>query len=217
MKTDSRLQEEVIAELAWDPSVHAARIGVEVKDGIVTLDGQVDSYAEKWRAERTAQRVSGVQPLVTSLQVQIPGLSQRTDGDIAAAAQNALDWTHTLPAGPLAVVVEGGWVTLSGDVNWQFQKQAAADGVRALKGVVGIRNRINITPSVTAGAVKTEVEAALKRSSITDAGTISVSVSGPEVTLGGTVQSWADRETAANSAWGMPGVLNVVDAMRLAS
>lgn len=217
MKTDSRLQEEVIAELAWEPSVHAARIGVEVNDGVVTLDGQVDSYAEKCGAERAAQRVSGFQPVVTSLQVQIPGPTQRTDGDIAAAAQSALDWTCTLPAGPLAVVVESGWVTLSGDVNWQFQKQAAADGVRALKGVVGIHNRINITPSVSAHAVKSDIEAALKRGSITDAGTISVGVSGSEVTLGGTVQSWSDRETAANTAWGMPGVLNVVDAMRLAS
>lgn len=137
MKTDSQLQQDVSAELDWEPSVHAARIGVEVKDGVVTLAGQVDSYAEKWNAERAAQRVSGVRALATELQVQLTSLSQRTDADIAAAVENLLEWTSTLASGAVRVVVEGGWVTLSGKVDWQFQRQAATDSVRHLMGVTG--------------------------------------------------------------------------------
>ncbi len=216
MKTDSQLQQDVNAELKWEPSVHAARIGVEVKDGVVTLAGEVESYSEKWSAERAAQRVAGVKAMTTELTVHLTSLSRRTDADIAEAVENVLEWTSSLPAGAIQVMVEAGWVTLSGDVDWQYQRQAAADSVRHLMGVTGVSDQISIKPSVTATAVKSDIEAALKRTSISDAEKISVAVSGSDVTLSGTVHSWDERDTATNSAWGMPGVRNVVDKMTLA-
>lgn len=216
MKTDSQLRQDVSAELKWEPSVHAARIGVEVKDGVVTLAGQVDSYSEKWNAERAAQRVAGVKAMTTELKVHLTGLSKRTDGDVAQAVENVLEWTSSLPAGAIKVMVEGGWVTLSGDVDWQYQRQAATDSVRCLMGVTGVSDQISIKPSVTATAVKSDIEAALKRTSIADARQISVAVHGSDVTLSGTVHSWDERCTATNSAWGTPGVRNVVDMMTLA-
>ena len=216
MKTDSQLQQDISAELKWEPSIHAARTGVEVKDGVVTLAGQVDSYSEKWNAERAAQRVAGVKAMTTELKVHLTGLSKRTDADVAEAVENVLEWTSSLPAGAIKVMVEGGWVTLSGDVDWQYQRQAATDSVRYLMGVTGVSDQISIKPSVTATAVKSDIEAALKRTSIADAKKISVAVHGSDVTLSGTVQSWDERDTATNSAWGTPGVRNVVDMMTLA-
>ena len=215
MKTDSQLQQDVRAELAWEPSVHAARIGVEVKDGVVTLAGQVENYAEKWNAERAAQRVSGVKAMSTELEVRLTSLSQRTDADIAGAVENMLEWTSSLPAGAIKVMVEAGWVTLSGDVDWQYQKQAAADSVRHLMGVTGVSDQISIKPSVSAMVVKSDIEAALKRTALADARQISVAVHGTDVTLSGTVHNWAERETATSSAWGTPGVRNVIDMMTL--
>jgi osmotically-inducible protein OsmY len=215
MKTDKQLQQDVSAELKWEPSVHAARIGVEVKDGVVTLAGQVDSYFEKWNAERAAQRVSGVNAMATELKVKLSGMGKRTDADIAGSVESVLEWTSSLPAGAIKVMVEGGWVTLSGDVDWQFQRQAAADSVRTLMGVTGLSDQMSIKPSVSAAVVKSDIEAALKRTAIADAKKISVAVHGTDVTLSGTVHTWAERETATNSAWGTPGVRNVVDMMML--
>lgn len=216
MKTDQQLQQDISAELKWDPSVHAAHIGVEVKDGVVTLAGQVDSYAEKWRAEHAAQRVPGVRAMATALTVHLTSLTERTDADIAEAIENVLDWNSSLPEGAVQVMVEGGWVTLSGDVDMQFQRQAAADSVRHLMGVKDVSNQISIKPSVKVSVVKADIEAALKRSSATDAAAISVAVHGSDVTLSGTVHSWDERTTATSAAWGTPGVRNVVDMLTLA-
>jgi osmotically-inducible protein OsmY len=214
MKTDSQLQHDVMEELNWEPSVHSARIGVEVKDGIVTLAGQVDSYAEKLSAERAAQRVAGVKATTTELQVQLPGQSRRSDSDIAVSVQNALEWAFSLAVGRrIHVMVENGCVTLSGDVDWQFQRQAAVDTVRPMTGVTGIDNQIRIKPSPSAMLVRADIEAALKRSAITDPGKISIVIQGSEVMLSGPVHSWAERETATNSAWNTPGVTKVVDMM----
>lgn len=216
MKTDRQLQQDVSAELEWEPSVHAAHIGVAVNDGVVTLAGEVDSYAEKWSAERVAQRVSGVKAMATELTVQLTSLSKRTDADIAASVENVLEWSATLPAGIIKVMVEGGWVTLSGTVDWKYQKQSAADSIRHLMGVTGVSDQISITPSVSATVVKSDIEAALKRAALADAQKIAVTVHGTDVTLSGTVHNWAERETATNSAWSTPGVRNVVDMMMLA-
>jgi osmotically-inducible protein OsmY len=216
MKTDSQLQQDVSAELKWEPSVHAERIGVEVKDGVVTLAGEVDSFSEKWNAERAAQRVAGVKALSTELKVHLTSLSQRTDADIAASVENVLEWTSSLPVGAIKVLVEGGWVTLSGNVDWQYQRQAATSSVRNLLGVTGVSDQISIAPSVSVTAVKSDIEAALKRTSIADARQISVAVQGSEVTLSGTVHNWDERDTANTSAWGTPGVRKVIDMMTLA-
>ena len=216
MKTDKQLQTDVIAELSWEPSVHAAEIGVEVKEGVVTLAGHVSSYAEKWNAERAAQRVSGVKALAVEMDVRLPAFGQRTDADIAKSASNMLSWAASVPDDAIKVLVEDAWITLSGAVDWQYQKQAATDAVRFLIGVKGVSDQISIKPTVTMSAVKADIEAALNRRATRDAKKISVSVNGADVTLTGTVHSYAERELATNSAWGTPGVRNVVDEMTLA-
>lgn len=215
MKTDSQLQQDVMAELMWEPAVHAAQIGVEVKDGVVTLAGEVSSYTEKLNAERAAQRVSGVQALAVEMTVKLSQFGLRTDADIAESAKNILSWSSSLPADAVKVLVEGGWLTLSGDVEWQYQRQEAADSVRYLSGVTGVSNQIAIKPPISARVVKSDIEAALKRRAAADAKTIAVEVQGADVTLTGTVHSWAERDLAKRSAWGSAGVRNVVDKMNL--
>ena len=215
MKTDAQLQQDVMAELKWEPAVHAEQIGVEVKNGVVTLAGEVGSYAEKWHAERAAQRVGGVRALAVEMQVTLSEFGRRSDTDIAASATNILGWTGSLPEGAVKVLVEGGWLTLSGDVEWQYQRQDAADSVRYLLGVTGVSNQIAIKPTLSAGVVKSDIEAALKRRAGADAKTIAVEVQGSDVTLSGTVHSWAERDLATRSAWGSAGVRNVVDNMNL--
>ncbi len=211
MKTDTQVQQDVIAELKWEPSVNAAQIGVEVKDGIVTLAGHVSSYAEKWDAERAAQRVSGVKALAIEMDVKLSGSSKRTDADIAGSAESALQWMTYLPKDSVKVMVEGGWITLSGEVDWEYQRQTAAGAVRYLVGVTGVSNQIAIKPKVSLSAVKSDIEAALKRRAQADAQKISVEVRGADVTLTETVHSWSERELATHSAWGTPGVHNVVN------
>ena len=214
MKTDTQLQQDVIAELKWEPSVNAAQIGVEVKDGIVTLAGHVSSYAEKWDAERAAQRVSGVKALAIEMDVKLAGSSKRTDADIARSAGNVLEWATYLPKDSVKVMVESGWITLSGEVDWEYQRQAAAKGVRYLMGVTGVSDQIVLKyPKVSLSAVKSEIEAALNRRATADAQKISVEVHGADVTLTGKVHSWSERDLARHSAWGTSGVQNVVDNM----
>lgn len=151
MKTDSQLRQDVNAELNWEPSVNAAHIGVEVKDGIVTLAGHVDSYAEKWSAERAAQRVSGVRALTIEMDVTLPGMSKRSDADIAHTAENVLEWTSVLPKDVVKIMVEGGRITLSGEVAWDYQRQAALNAVKHLMGVVGVTDEIVIGSTVSSG------------------------------------------------------------------
>lgn len=216
MKTDSQLQQDVMAELEWEPAVQATHIGVEVRGGVVTLAGRVDSYAEKLNAEHAAQRVSGVRAMTSELKVQLVGQSRRTDADIAAAVEHVLAWSSSLPVGAIQAVIDGGWVTLTGQVNWHFQRQAAADSIRHLTGVTGVSDQIALKPSLSAKGVTSDIEAALKRAGIADANKISVAVHGTDVTLSGTINNWAERETATKAAWGSPGVDNVVDMMTLA-
>jgi osmotically-inducible protein OsmY len=215
MKTDSQLQQDVMAELKWEPSVHAAQIGVAVKDGVVTLAGEVSSYTEKLNAERAAQRVGGVKAMAVEMTIKLSEFGKRTDADIAESAKNILSWTSSLPADAVQVMVEGGWLTLSGNVEWQYQRQDAADSVRFLSGVMGVSNLIAIKPQLSAMVVKSDIEAALKRRAAADAKTIAVEVKGGDVTLTGTVHSWSERDLARRSAWGTAGVRNVVDKMSL--
>jgi osmotically-inducible protein OsmY len=216
MKTDQQLQQAVIDELTWDPSVHASEIGVIVKDGVVTLDGEVSSFAEKWGAERAAQRVTGVQALAVGLDVKLSALGKRSDSDIARSAQTALQWCSSCPSDTIQLMVEDGWITLTGSVEWHYQKQAATDALRYLIGVTGVSDQISISPKVLSTVVKADIEAALKRRSTSDAQEIHVDVHGADVTLSGTVHSWAERELARHSAWGTKGVRQVVDNMAMA-
>ncbi len=217
MKTDSQLQQDVLAELKWEPAVHAAQIGVAVKDGVVTLAGAVSTHAEKMNAEQAAQRVRGVKAVAIDMKVRLTGLGKRSDADIAESARDILSWTSSLPADAVNVMVEGGWLTLSGNVEWQYQRQAAGDSVRKLMGVIGVNNQIAIQPSLTASVVKSDIEAALQRRARADTKAIAVAVQGADVTLSGTVHSWAERDLARRSAWGSSGVRKVVDKMNLIS
>jgi len=215
MKTDSKLREDIDAELKWEPSVHSTQIGVAVKDGIVTLTGEVGSYAEKWSAERAAQRVAGVKALAVELTVNLSGSGKRSDSDIARSVKNVLDWSAYLPQDSVKIMVEAGRITLGGEVEWQYQKQAAVQAVRSLLGVTGVVDSIVLKPKLTASSVKDHIEAALRRGAYAEADAISVGVQGNEITLSGTVHNWAERDRATHAAWGSPGVRNVVDKMTL--
>lgn len=216
MKTDAQLQQDVIAELKWEPDITATRIGVEVNKGVVTLTGHVDSYAEKWNAERAALQVIGVTAPTMEIEVRLPGASQRGDADIARSIENVLTWTTSVPPGQVKVVVEKGWVTLSGQLEWSYQRDSAAMVVRHLLGVTGVSNDIAITPKLNLSAVKSDIEAALTRHAHADAAKISVAINGAEVTLSGKVDSWNERELAQRSAWSTPGVRRVVDNITIA-
>jgi osmotically-inducible protein OsmY len=213
MKSDKQIQQDVMAELSWEPSVNAAHIGVEVSDGIVTLAGHVTHYAEKLNAEQAAQRVDGVKALTVEMDVTLPGPSKRSDSDIAQSAINVLRWTSYLPTDHIKVKVENGRISLSGEVEWDYQRQGAVEAVHHLQGVTGVNNQITLKPQASASVVKADIEAALKRRAQKHAQGISVEVQGGDVTLTGIVNSWSERALARNSAWRAPGVRNVNDNM----
>jgi osmotically-inducible protein OsmY len=215
MKTDAQLQEDVIAELQWEPAVDATQIGVEVNDGIVTLAGHVTNYSGKWNAEHAAQRVYGVKALVVEIDVTLAGSTRRTDGDIARSAKDTLQWTTDAPADTVTIRVEKGIITLGGAVDWEYQRRDAADAIRNLVGVKSVINMVTIRPSASTQVVKADIDAALKRRATHNTNSIEVSVEGGEVTLSGSVHSWIERNLANDSAWGAPGVRNVVDQMTI--
>ncbi len=211
MGGDTQLKKHVEDELSWQPSVDEASIGVSVKDAIVTLTGHVRSYAEKMAAERAVMRIQGVKALATELEVSLPGAHERTDEDIALAAINVLLWNVMVPKDAIKVKVTKGWVTLSGVVEWSFQKHNAEREVSRLIGVKGVIDEVEVKPSRTwlSAEIKTGIEAALKRSAEVEARRINVEIRGSTVVLTGTVSSWLERNAAERAAWAGPGVSRV--------
>lgn len=216
MKTDLQLQEDVLQELQWDPAVPASALGVDVKDGIVTVSGQLENGAQKWHALRAVQRVAGVQGLASALAVRLPGPSGCSDADLAAAVDHRLAWHAALADTHLKVAVEAGQVTLAGTVRWHYQRQAALACVQTLRGVLGVHDDIELQPGGSAGVVLTGLRDALERAAGVDAGRIQALVRGHDVTLTGTVPHGAGRQSAVAAAWAQPGVRVVRDALTLA-
>lgn len=208
-RTDEQIQSDVLAQLKWDARVQPNEIGVVVKDGVVTLTGWVDSFAKKWAAEEAAHRVRGVKAVANEIEVRLPVFAERSDADIAAAAVRALEWDALVPIDKIDVTVSKGWVTLKGEVEWQYQKEDAERVVRRLAGVKGVINLITVKPRATPSQLKEKIEQALLRAAELDAKRITVEVVGNKVILKGTVRSWAEREEAERQAWLAPGVTAV--------
>ena len=204
MSADSDLKKAVLDELSWEPSVTAAHIGVTAKDGVVALSGHVENYMEKFSAEKAAGRVKGVKAVAEEIEVRLPIDTKRSDEDIAAAALTRLAWSVSVPHDSVKVRVEKGWVTLTGEVEWHYQKEAAEHDVRSLYGVVGVLNETTIKARVDALHVRDDIVHALHRSWAFDPA-ISVVATGGRVKLSGTVRTPYDRRVAAATAWAAPG------------
>lgn len=214
MKSDTQLQRDVLDELNWDPSISEKEIGVAVKDGVVSLTGFVGSYVQKYAAQRAAESVSGVKAVADDLHVRLPSIFERTDTELAHAVVNAMLWDIQVPNDRIVATVEKGWVTLGGEVEWQYQRKAAEKAVRNLTGVKGVTNLIRVEPrTVSSAEVSLKIKDSLRRNAELDADKINVASSNGTVTLTGTVRSYAERKDAESAAWRAPGVTAVDDRL----
>ena len=216
-RSDSDIRKDIEAEFEWDPSLRHDDIAVAVRDGVVTLSGFTDSYADKWRAERVASGIKGVKAVANDIQVKLPSSSQRADPDIARAAIDALKWNISVPQDRIKVKVDNGWVTLEGDVDFYFQKDAAERAVRYLTGVKGVSNLIAVRSTTTPSPaeVKQKIRQALERNASYDADHITVDVTGNKVVLRGTVRSYAEMRDAERAARNAPGVTDVENKLTI--
>jgi osmotically-inducible protein OsmY len=215
MKTDAQLKADVTDELAWDPAINATHVGVMVQDGVVTLAGHLDSFAEKHAVERAVRRVAGVRGIALDLDVKLSTEHQRTDADIAGAATAALGLNTLVPRGKVKVEVEKGWVTLTGEVDWGYQLASAEQCIRPLAGVRGLFNKITVKPRVQSKDIATQITAALTRQATREARNIGIEVEGGVVTLSGKVHSMAEHDAAIGVAFSAHGVSHVVDHLQV--
>ena len=204
---------DVTYELQWDPSINATNVGVAVKDGVVTLTGHLDTFAEKFAIERAVQRVQGVKAVAVELDVKLAPSHKRSDTEIAQAAGSALKWHSAVPDDRVQIKVEQGWVTLGGELDWEFQRDSAYKAVRTLTGVVGVTNLITLKPRVTPDDISSRIRDALTRHAEREAKHIEVNVVGSTVTLRGHVDSWAERSAAQGAAWAAPRITLVVSKL----
>jgi osmotically-inducible protein OsmY len=209
MKRDSEIQKDVMDELNWEPLLNAHEIGVAVKDGIVTLSGRVDTYTKKLKAEEAAKRIIGVTAVVVDIDVTIASFGKKSDVDIAEAAIAALKWNVDVPKEKIKVTVEDGWITLEGEVDWEYQKSAAKRAVHSLTSVKGVINNIKVVSLIAPKDVKNKIFAAFHRSATVDAERISILTEGSKVILSGKVRSYVEKRDAENAAWLAPGVNKV--------
>jgi len=215
MISDAVLKQDVEEELAWRPDIDSNHIGITTADGIVTLKGYVPTYVQKHAAEAAVKRVAGVRGVVESLQVYLAGSNPTEDEELARRAINSLDWDARIPQQSVKVTVEGGWVSLSGEVSWQHQKNAAENAVRKLCGVVGVINNVTIKRQPQPTDIKQRIENALKRAAELDGRSIRVAVANGTVTLEGTVNSCAARDQAEGAVWAAPWVIEVRDNLQV--
>ena len=209
MKTDAEIQSDIMDEFEWEPSVDPSQIGVTVKNGIVTLTGHVSSYPQKATAERVAKSVSGVKAVADELEIRITRVDEKTDTEIAEAALDALRWDVVVPNDRIKVTVRAGQVTLEGDLDWHYQREAAANAVRMLLGVTSVTNLVKIKTKAKPSEVKGKIEAAFRRSAIVDAARVKVEAHDGIVVLSGKVPTWTEREEAERASWSAPGVSKV--------
>jgi osmotically-inducible protein OsmY len=215
VKTDADLKRAIEAELEWDPAIRATAIGVAVKDGVVTLTGHIETYAEKYAAEKLLRRVTGVKAIALELDVRLSPEHRRSDTDIALAAEQSLKW-NTLVPDKVRLTVDKGWVTLRGEVEWDFQRRSAERAVRSLTGVVGLSNEMTLkVPAVKPANLQSRIADALKRQLEREIQNIDIRVEGSTVTLRGHVNSWHERDAAGGAAWSAPGVRVVVNELRI--
>jgi osmotically-inducible protein OsmY len=215
MKTDAQIQNDVMAELSWDAAVQAKQIGVGIKDGIIILTGEVESFAEKLSAQGAALRVKGVRAVVVELDVRLPGYSQKTDIEIAKTVEQVLTWSAQRALHDLVVIVEKGWVTLTGEVTWNYQRRLADTIVRSLMGVRGVTNSIELKPLLTLSDVKSQINNALKRHVLLDNCKLDISAHQDTVVIKGQVHSLAEHTMVLQSVWSAPGVRAIVDQMEV--
>lgn len=211
--TDMTLKQTILDALEFDPSIDAASIGVSVDNGVVTLSGHVPTYFEKMKAEDIAIAIRGVKAIAQEIEVRPAGTHLTADDEIARRVLDVLRWSTTLPADAVKVKVQGGWLTLTGAVEWNFQREAAARAVRDMSGVKGVTNNIIITPKATPADLRDRIERALKRQAELDMNNIRVEVTDGAVTLEGKVHSLAERRVAEQAVWAAPGIREVRDRL----
>lgn len=211
MKTDSEIQKDVIEELKWEPMLSATEIGVAVKDSVVTLTGTVSNYSKKNAAENATWRVKGVKAVAEELEVKLADGELLTDGEVASSVINTLRWNTVIPDEQIKIKVSNGWVYLSGEVDWNFQKDAVMNAIRGLKGMRGVTNEIIVKPRVQSAKIKENIRKALERKADLEADNIRVETIGDRVVLKGSARSWNERKAIAHAAWSTPGVALVED------
>jgi osmotically-inducible protein OsmY len=215
MKTDSQIQQDVMDQLKWEPFLNASQIGVTVKNGIVTLSGQVDSYAIKVAAENAAKKIAGVKAIAEDIQIGVSPTYKRSDADIAEAVLNALKWHSGVQEDKIKIKVEDGYVRLEGEVEWEYQRNSARTAIENLTGVRSVINLITIKSKITPSDVKQKMSSAFSRSAIMDAGKISAEIISSRIILSGEVRSFAEKEDAENAAWSAPGITSVENRIKI--
>jgi osmotically-inducible protein OsmY len=212
---DKTLRQAVMDELEWEPSIGAQHIGVAVEDGVVTLTGHVGSYIERLAAEKAVKRVKGVRAIAEEIEVRFPSDKKTSDDQIAKRALDLIAWDSTIPKDKIQIKVQNGFVTLTGEVDWFYQRDDAEAAVRKLTGVKGLSNEIKVKPQVRITDIKQRIETALKRNAEVEADAIKVTVQEGRVILDGKVKAWYERELAERTAWSAPGVISVEDRISI--